>query len=71
VLGVLRDREVGSVGDTSLPVTGKLDPFVVLGVLLLPCCRKGLDWIKLRVPSIRTSRAGSKGPARHGCPQAH
>jgi hypothetical protein len=25
---------------TSLPVTGELDPFVVLGVLLLECYRK-------------------------------
>lgn len=27
---------------TGLPVTGKLDPFVVLGVLLLECCQSWL-----------------------------
>ena len=26
------------MGDTSLPVTGEIDPFVVLGVLLLERC---------------------------------
>ena len=30
------------MGSTSLPVTGKLDPFVVLGVLLLECCESPL-----------------------------
>ena len=31
-----------SMGNTSLPVAGELDPFVVLGVLLLKCCRSPL-----------------------------